>query len=169
MRKIGVILVVFGVIVALGLATPVFAQTQVCTLVDRSSKEVIPGVFLRWDSSFLCADAPDRGTYEFTVQVLNRARSAEAVRINRLRLIKTTPCPRGNCPAATGEASGLPIRVAPGQRRSFTVSGTYKLVKTDEGKKANLHFTAFGKGVRSGKSFKLGINAHFRAPGVAPQ
>jgi hypothetical protein len=48
------------------------------------------------------------------------------------------------------------------------VSGTYTLVNTDEGAKANLHFQALGRGVTTGEPFALGINAHLRAPGVAP-
>jgi hypothetical protein len=91
------------------------------------------------------------------------------VTITDLELTHTTPRPRGRGPAATGEAQGLPITVAPGETKSFTVTGTYELVQTDEGKKANLHFTAFGNGVESGESFELGINTHFRAPGVAAQ
>lgn len=168
MRKIGLTFAAFGVIVALALAAPVLAQTQLCAQVDQSTEEVIPGVFLTWDSSFLCADAPDRDSYEFTVDVFNHANSTEAVTITDLELTKTTPRPLGRGPAATGEAS-LPITVEPGDTKSFTVTGTYELVQTDEGKKANLHFTAFGEGVESGKSFELGINAHFRAPGVAAE
>lgn len=169
MRKIRIMFVVFGMI-ALGLATPLFAQDQqVCTQVDSSTEEVIDGVFLTWDSSFLCANAPDSGSYTFTVDVLNHADSAEAVTIDSLSLSHTTPRPGGQAPAAAASASGLPLTLAPGESGSFDVSGTYELVETDEGKKANLHLTASGAGVDSGASFDLGINAHFRAPGVAAE
>jgi hypothetical protein len=168
-RKIGIMLVVLGVTIALGLAAPVLAQTQRCTQVDRSTKEVLPGVTLTWGSSFLCAGAPDMGTYSFTVRVRNHADSVEAVKIKRLKLSHTTPRPRGEGPDASATASGLPIVVRPGETKRFSVSGSYELVRTDEGKKANIHLLAKGQGLSSGKSFKLGINAHFRAPGVRAQ
>lgn len=98
--------------------------------------------------------------------VANSADSTEAVAIDDLVLTHTTPRPRGQAPAASGEVTGLPLTLAPGQTASFSVSGTYKLVQTDEGKKANLHFRANGHGASSGEPFRLGINAHFRAPGV---
>ena len=101
-----------------------------------------------------------------TVTVANSAESAEAVSIDDLVLAHTTPRPRGQAPDASGEATGLPLALAPGQTASFTASGTYELVQTDEGKKANLHFRASGHGASSGEPFELGINAHFRAPGV---
>lgn len=165
MRRVAVGVIVLALLV-FGVPA-VLAQVQACAVVDDSTEEVIPGVILTWDSSFLCDDAPDEGSYEFTVQVSNDPGSAEAVRIGDLKLTHTTPCPRGGCPDATGEAQGLPITAAPGETDSFTVSGTYELVETDEGKKANLHFLAHGDGVSSGEPFDLGINAHFRAPGVS--
>ena len=56
-------------------------------------------------------------------------------------------------------AAGLPVTVAPGETESFTVSGTYELVQTDEGDKANLHLVATGS---AGGRFTLGINVHLR-------
>lgn len=46
------------------------------------------------------------------------------------------------------------------------MSGTYELVGTDEGKKANLQFRALGEGARTGEPLELGINAHFRGSGA---
>ncbi|MCM8750333.1 hypothetical protein NET02_14360 [Thermomicrobiaceae bacterium CFH 74404] len=141
-------------------------ETLGCEPIEQSAEEVLPGVVLTWDSAFLCADAPDAGSYELTVTVSNSAESAEAVSIDALTLTHTTPRPRGQAPSASGDATGLPLTLAPGTTASFTVSGTYELVETDEGKKANLHFRASGHGLSSGEPFELGINAHVRAPGV---
>jgi hypothetical protein len=139
---------------------------ELCAVDDTSTQEVLPGVTLTWDSSFRCEDAPDEGAYEITVQVSNDAASSEAVRIEDLILSHTTPRPRGQAPEATAEPEGLPIIVAPGETDSFSVSGTYTLVQTDEGKKANLHLLALGEGTDSGLEFQLGINVHLRAPGA---
>ena len=141
-------------------------ETLGCEPIEQSAEEVLPGVVLTWDSAFLCADAPDEGSYEFTVTVANSADSAEAISIDDLALTHATPRPRGQAPGASGDATGLPLTLAPGETASFTVSGTYELVQTDEGKKANLHFRASGHGSSSGEPFELGINAHVRAPGV---
>ncbi len=141
-------------------------DTLPCEPIEQSTEEVLLGVVLTWDSAFLCADAPDEGSYEFTVTVANSAESAQAVSIDALALTHTTPRPRGQAPDASGEATGLPLTMAPGETAGFTVSGTYELVATDEGKKANLHFRASGHGVSSGEPFQVGINAHVRAPGV---
>jgi len=159
-------LLIVGFIVAS--AMPV-AALQTCEVVDTETEEVLPGVILMWDSSFLCSDAPDTDDYTFTVFVSNDASSVEAVTIQDLQLASTTPKPRGQSPVASGEAAGLPSTLAPGETGSFTVSGSYSLVSTDEGKKANLHFQATGQGSESGDDFTLGINAHFRAPGVAAE
>lgn len=137
---------------------------QVCQQADSSTDEVLSGVTLTRDSSFLCADAPDSDTYEFTVEVSNSADSVEGVVIDEFELSHTTPRPRGQAPNATGQTQDLPIVLMPGESASFTVEGTYELVETDEGKKANLHFRASGEGLMSGDPFHLGINAMFRAP-----
>jgi hypothetical protein len=126
---------------------------------------VLPGVPLTGDSSFHCKNAPDSGSYKIKLRVKNADGSAQAVTIDELRLKKTTPRPRRQAPDATANATGLPITVAPGGSDSFRVRGSYELVETDEGKKANLHLKALGKGVESG-TFKLGINVHLRMPGV---
>lgn len=143
-----------------------FALTLVCEPIGQSTKTVIPGVTLTWDSSFHGENAPDQGQYKITVRVANASSSTEAVWINAITLRGTTPRPRGQAPYATAVATGLPLTIAPGETRTFDVSGDYKLVMTDEGKKANLHLAAHGHGVTSGTPFRLGINVHLRAPGV---
>lgn len=145
---------------------PVFQIVQECTVFDQETEEVIPGVTLTWTSSFWCADAPDNGSYHFTVTVENASTSNEAARIDALALRHTSPRPGGQGPAATADAQGLPLTVAAGSSGSFDVSGTYTLVQTDEGKKANIHLTASGEGASSGLPFELGINAHLRAAGA---
>jgi len=165
MFRLGVAVLVVMVLVGVS-TTTAFAQSHVCVPVDQSTKTVIPGVTLTWDSSFRCANAPDKGTYEITVRVANAANSVEAVKIDTVRLSHTTPRPRGRGPSATAVASGLPLMIAPGETRAFSVSGNYTLVVTDEGKKANLHLQAVGQGMHSAMPFRLGINVHLRGPGA---
>lgn len=155
MRRLGIVITALAI--AGGIMLPASAQTQTCAVDDTSTQEVLPGVTLTWDSSFRCTNAPDQGTYEIEVTVANAAGSSEAVKIEDLRLKHTTPKPRGQAPDATAEASGLPMTVAPGDGGTFTVSGDYELVSTDEGDKANLHLKALGSGASSGDRFKLGI------------
>lgn len=145
------------------------AALQTCQVADSETAEVLPGVVLSWESSFLCADAADSDSYDFSVTVSNDASSVESVTIQTLELVNTTPKPRGQSPDATGGAAGLPLTLAPGESGTFEVSGSYELVSTDEGDKVNLHFQAGGQGIESGEPFSLGINAHFRAPGVAAE
>jgi hypothetical protein len=170
MRKFRILAVLLFAVVASALvAGSSFAATANCELVDQSTEEVLPGVTLTWDSSFLCANAPDSGTYEIEVTVANAAGSAEAVEISELRLSHTTPRPGGQGPEATAEAQGLPVVVGPGESASFSVSGSYELVSTDEGDKANLHLLALGRGVESGDAFELGINVHLRGEGAVEE
>ncbi|MGH2449819.1 MAG: hypothetical protein ACRDGE_00820 [Candidatus Limnocylindria bacterium] len=171
-HKLGLALaaVVASALVASALvASPSFAATAECNVVDRSTDEELPGVTLTWDSSFLCANAPDSGTYEIEVTVSNAAGSAEAVEISDLRLSHTTPRPGGRGPDATAEAQGLPMVVGPGESESFRVSGRYELVSTDEGDKANLHLRALGRGVESDDPFELGINVALRGEGAVEE
>ncbi|MGH9243356.1 MAG: hypothetical protein ACRD29_03375 [Acidimicrobiales bacterium] len=141
-------------------------STQACVPVDQSTEEVLAGVTLTWDSSFLCADAPDAGSYTFTVTVTNAPGSADGVTVHSVELTHTTPRPGGQAPPGSGSAQGVPFEVSAGGTGSFSVSGTYELVETDEGSKANLHFLAMGAGSASGDGFELGINAHLRGPGA---
>jgi hypothetical protein len=59
-----------------------------------------------------------------------------------------------------------PTRPGPGEIGTFSVSGNYRLVQTDEGKKANLRLTALGHEAESGEGFQLGVNVHLRDPGA---
>jgi len=130
---------------------------------ETNQETIAPNVTLSWTSAFRCENAPDTGSYEFTVAVTNTANSALTV-IEALTLTHTTPRPNGQGPIAEGAATGLPINVAPGESQTFTVSGDYALVNTEEGQKANLHFCM--SGAADGKSFYLGLNALFRGPGA---
>lgn len=155
-------------VLALGLALglqPASGQ-ETCSVHDISTEEALPGVILTWDSSFRCQDAPDEGTYQITVRVSNDGKSSHAVTIQDLSLRHTTPRPRGQAPKATAEPQGLPVTVEPGETDSFALNGTYELVRTDEGDKANLHVLAPGEGPDCGGGFELGINVHLRAPGA---
>jgi hypothetical protein len=120
---------------------------------------------LTWDSSFRCENAPQSGNYAITVEVTNAADSNQAVTIDALQLSHTTPRPRGRAPSGSAAASSLPITVNPGETASFSVSGSYTLVATDEGDKANLHLHALGSSA-SGQPFQLGINVQLRGPGA---
>jgi hypothetical protein len=150
---------------AVAVAPSTAAPTQRCQQVDVSTDRVVRGVTLSWDSAFLCANAADSGSWRIVVDVTNRAASTQGVRIRDVVLSHTTPRPRGQGPAATAEPKGLPLRLAPGESGRFRVTGTYRLVSTDEGKKANLHLRALGTG-DNGDPFRLGLNVHLRAPGV---
>jgi hypothetical protein len=146
-------------------APPGFA-TQICSLIDQSTKVVLPGVVLTWDSSFHCLNAPNSGEYMVQVRLSNAPNSVKQVGILSLVLSHTTPRPRGQGPDSTAEVSGLPIMVAPDETEAFSVMGTYELVETNEGLKANLHIRAQGAGSNSSQSFQLGINVHFRGLGA---
>jgi hypothetical protein len=149
-------------------ALPASAQTPVCQPTERSLEQILPEVTLSWDSAFLCAGLPESGTYQFTVTVTHEAGS-EAVDLLEAPLVRTTPRPFGQGPDATGSATVLPLALQPGESASFTVSGDYTLVTTDEGSRANLHFLLEGQGAVSGVFFRLGINAALRGPaGTVP-
>lgn len=137
--------------------------TQTCEVFDRTTERVTPDVRLTYDSAFRCTDAPSRERYTFTVTVTNDGSSAAAATLENLVLRFTTPRPRGASPDATGEASGLPLTLVPGESGSFEVNGAYELVSTDEGGKANLHFHARGT---TREPFNLGLNAHLRGTGA---
>ncbi len=146
--------------VALALAgfRTAYAQEAVCTVADTSTEEVIAGVTLTWDSAFACPNAPETGEFTITVNVQNDGTSTESVVLQSAELALTTPLPGGDAPNATAEASGLPLTLAPGAGGSFEVSGTYELVQTDEGMKANLHLRVSGVGGTSNTPFRLGVN-----------
>jgi len=74
--------------------------------------------------------------------------------------------PLGQAPSATIGETDLDLTLAPGENDQFTVVGTYELVSTEEGKKANLHFRVSGQGAMSSEPFHLGINVLIRGEGV---
>ncbi len=166
MSRLKVALPVVAAVFGLLTASAIAVAHVVCQPVDQSTEMVIPDVTLTWDSSFRGENAPDEGTYEITVFVTNEASSAEEVRVDALRLTGTTPRVRRQAPYATANTSGLPVVIAPGETHSFMVTGDYRLVMTDEGKKANLHLQAAGRGVVSSEPFGLGINVQLRGPGA---
>lgn len=142
------------------------SHTETCVVDDTSNDEVLPGVTLAWDSSFRCEGVPadtEVHQYEFTVSVTNDPSSGESVTIDAIDVVNTTPKPRGNSPVGDVDGTTLPITVGPGETASFDVTGSYSLVETDEGLKANLHLSAEGSGDASGEPFNLGINAHLRS------
>lgn len=140
---------------------PVSAQ-EMCVVGGQASTQALPGVTLTWDSSFFCWGIPQTGTYAITVTVHNDSASTQTIAIDTLRLSHTTPRPGGGAPAATAVASGLPVTLAPGASGSFAVSGSYQLVKTAEGHKANLHLRVVGHAVSSTPTFQLGSNIMLR-------
>jgi hypothetical protein len=163
MRKIAILIITVALL-AMG-ASGAFAQQQSCLVTQQSTEETLPGITVTWDSSFLCENAPAEGTYTFAATIANAGGSAEVVVMNAMTLTHTTPRPRGQTPQATADAAGLPITVAPGESKTFNVSGTYTLVTTGEGQKANLHFRASGYGPMV-EPFHLGINVRLRGSGV---
>lgn len=157
-------------LVSPGELNPTFQNTATggeCVVADVSEEEeVLEDVFLTWESSIFCAEVDDAGEYQFTIVVSYDA-GDESVTINDVVLAAKTPRPRRQVPAGTLDmVNGLPLTLSPGDAGSFSVSGTYGLVETDEGKKANFHFRALGAGGESGDPFALGFNGHFRAPGA---
>ncbi len=154
-------------VVMLATVQPVWAE-QVCVATAQRTEKVLPNVLLTWDSSFLCANAPDADTYLFTVRVANAASSLEAVKLGPLLMYGSSPRVRGRGPQATlDEVIGLPLMLAPGQTATFTVRGKYTLVNAG-GKRANLYFVTRGTGATSGMPFSLDIAVLLRAPGVGP-
>lgn len=147
-------------------ATLPLAAEQTCVATDQSTEQVVPGVTVQWDSSFLCANSPDADTYKFEVRV-TRIGGGESVTIERMLLTHKTPRPRGRTPAGSKTGDTLPLTVAAGESKTFLTTGAYVLVSTDEGKKANHHYRAAGAGDTSDRTFFLGINVRFRGPGVA--
>lgn len=164
MKTLQVVVPIMMVVGLLSLAAvTALAQAQVCQPPDAPTpEEVVPGVTLSWNGAFHCVNAPEEGEYEFTVTVSNNEASASAATIEGIELTHTTPRPRGNSPeAAITEVTGLPLTVEPGQDGSFTVRGTYKLVRAGAARLANLHFLANGQA--NGEPFNMGINAAIRA------
>jgi hypothetical protein len=148
------------------LNTSVLAQCENLDVTDTSTDEVLDGVELTWDSSYHCLNAPTSGNYSITVEVSNDSDSVEAVRLTGIAVSHTTPRAGRLTPGGTANTADLPQDIAPGQSIMFEVTGTYSMVDTDEGQKANLHLRVAGFGLSSGDSFALGINVHIRGPGA---
>lgn len=146
-------------------AAPAGAQVASCEVFARSSETVAEGVTLTYDSSFWCPDAPPSGEFAITVTVTNDAASTQAATISSLELSHTSPRPRGVGPEASVSATGLPLTLAAGEGGSFELAGSYELVTTDQGAKANLHLRAAGQSA-AGQPFRLGLNVHLRGPGA---
>jgi hypothetical protein len=109
-----------GLIAAALLVAPGLRAEQTCLVIDTSEQEVLPGVFLMWDSSFLCADAPPSDSYKITVRVGNNATSVEAVEIKTNTLVEKTPKRRGQTPPGEKTGDTLPITLEPGDSEEFT-------------------------------------------------
>jgi hypothetical protein len=160
------VLAILGMVGALTVSA-VAAQTETptCSAQDTSTGEATEGVTLTYDSAFVCPDAADAGTWSITVNVSNASDTTSGLTLNQLTLSHTSPRPGGVGPAAGAEASGLPLSLAAGESGTFDASGTYELVETDEGNKANLHLRVSGA-TDEDEPFLLGINVLVRAPGV---
>jgi ABC-type cobalt transport system substrate-binding protein len=166
MKTIVLAVMLVGLLVIGMVAHPVAAQDEesFCVAADQSTEEVVPGVYLTYDSSFLCAGAPVSGEYEITVHVHYDDSSVEKpVTIETLLLSHTTPRPRFTMPHATAETTGLPLALMPSGAGEFMVSGVYELVQTGEGMKANLHLRAVGYANTDKDPFILGINVMLRS------
>lgn len=143
-------------------------ESEACSVLKTTSQEVLPGITLTYDSAIWCQGVSDEGSYRITATIGNSATSVEGVVIDALALRLTTPRPRGQTPSVELEAdAGLPLRVEPGMVSNLTLAGTYALVATGDGKKANVHIHARGYGENSGVRFNLGINIHLRGEGTA--
>lgn len=132
---------------------------------DETSEDVAPGAQLTWRGAYRCIDAPDQGRYRFTLVISNAGSSASPASVDGVELTHTTPRPHGEGPQATASTSGVPVVIAPGASANIIVAGTYSLVGTDEGKKANLHFCVRGE-TEAGDPFYLGVNALIRGAGA---
>lgn len=156
-----------GVMLALVLlgvtsASAARAQDVRCEAIGTSTKDVLGGATLTWQSSFRCTSAGRSGTYAVTVRVSSAPGSARAVRLVRAILSHATPRPRGQVPRATAAASGIPVALSAGGSVRIELSGRYTLVSTDEGEKANLHLRLLGVAAGSDAPFRLGVNIHLR-------
>lgn len=166
------LMIVVGAIGAQGasisLAQPVESGQQVCRSSEPST-ETLSGATLVYTGSFHCAAA--NGTFSLTVDVSSDDESEGMVTIDNLVLTHTTPKPRGQAAEAAVQPQGLPLTLEPGQRGSFTVTGTYALIETGRGGKgkANLHLQAEGASAAGEQPFELGLNVHLRTANSSDQ
>ncbi|HKX75046.1 MAG TPA: hypothetical protein VJR05_06625 [Acidimicrobiia bacterium] len=159
MKKATIVAAV-GLVVGL-LAIPGTAQPVTCPVVDTSVEEVVEGVTLEWTSSFLCSDVPtDPSSGEFHIEGSVANLSEATVNLSGLGLAFTTP------PGSSGSVTSddFAATIGPGSTHTFTATGTYQMVETDEGLKVNLHLR--GAGDVDGEPFALGINVHVRGVGA---
>jgi hypothetical protein len=145
-------------------------EPQACVSEEQTTEEVFPGVTLTWDSGLRCNDAPDTGTYEFSVMVeADSANTALAV-LDGISLTHTTPRPLGVAPEASLDTVvGLPADLAASGVMTFTVSGAYELAMPGAARLANLHFCAQGHDDATGEPFYMGLNAFLRGTGSDPE
>ncbi|MFW6074597.1 MAG: hypothetical protein ACOC9Y_03320 [Chloroflexota bacterium] len=156
----------FALAMLLGLpASTTGAEDLSCEPQEAGAVEVAPGIRLAWAGSYHCGNAPESGTYNLTVDVANSADSDGSLSIDGLELIRMTPRPINQGPNATATANDLPATVEAGDSTTFTISGDYELVETDEGWKANLIFRVTVSD-DSGEVHHLGMNALFRGSGA---
>lgn len=162
------ILATVGLLVAMT-AIPAAAQssTPVCTAEGESTGQVTEGATLSYDSSFVCTDAADAGTWFITVNVANLAESATGIELSEVTLSHTSPQPLGAGPAAEVTSDTLPLTLATDANGSFDAEGTYELATVDEGGKAILHLWVNGA-TDEGEPFRVGINVQVLGPGVEP-
>jgi hypothetical protein len=164
-KTISILLLVALFFVSLVIQPATAQEGEGCLAGEPKTAAMQDGITLTWDSSFLCMDVTQTGEYAITVTVQNDATSQETVQIETLGLFHTTPRPRGNVPSATAMPSGLPLTLAPGESGSIEVSGSYELVQTGDGHKANLHLRASGYVLSTNDVIHLGINVMLRGEG----
>jgi|FLYL01.1.fsa_nt_gi hypothetical protein len=147
---------------AVWIALPATAQ-EVCTA-DPGSVETETldesGVTVSWHGSHWCLGAPGSGTYQATLEI--GFEGAATLQVDGVSLRHTTPRPGGSGPEATVEVVDVS---QDGDTVTVTVTGSYELVDTDEGPKANIHLTATGAATGTNGEddpFRLGFNVHLR-------
>lgn len=143
-------------------ALPITTDCEAMSVTEQSQEQVLPGVIFTWDSVFHCREAPLEGSYGFSVTVSYIGEDGDAFILDKVLLTHTTPRPLGESPFASLEVEGLPLTLNSNSTESFRVWGDYRLVETDEGAKANLHFCADGYVDESADTLQFGLNAHLR-------
>ncbi|SDU76722.1 hypothetical protein SAMN04488563_5294 [Jiangella alkaliphila] len=141
-------------------------SSQQCISADRSTPTIGSDTTLTYDGALLCPDAGTTGEYALAVSITNDAASSATVTVDDIHLTHTTPRPRGRAPDATADLDEAPITIAPGDTVDLEITGTYHLVNTDEGEKANLHLHLTGTLTATDESFTLATNVHLRGTGA---
>jgi hypothetical protein len=139
---------------------------QTCIPLSIAAYQAAPTVKVQWENTFLCAGAPDSDTYRIVVRVWH-ASGTESAAFQQMVLTHKTPRARGRIPGGMKTGDTLPVNVSPSvMEQTFTVTGTYVLAETDEGKKANHHYILSGVAGAAGAPFSVPVNIKFRATGV---